>query len=336
MRKAKTILTAGLMLAVQAWGQIQPPAMPPQATGPAGEEDIAFFEKKYQKKITGVKPKSEYADPDAFYTAIGQQLGIPEISWKAVAKEYGWKKSDVSSIDTLLRGGPVAGAGQGSWDVLFMRSKIDPETKKPYPGSTRQMMVQMDYDGNTVVYWIVPEPRPGNKNLLYSKLKKAWFFMCSDFEKRTLSLTPYTGKMYNLSFNYPALANSSHTSHSLKIYGGNIAADYEVAGINIAKGVALPESGRLAVQAVIREKPSLICFSVRNLSLTRDTVLTVSRPQPRLTCTFAAGKMKVSQEFGKAGDVIYRNSNQRTRPLVEIFDAKAPDVVIAKGTLEYG
>ncbi|MFN7341714.1 MAG: hypothetical protein ACK5TA_00095, partial [bacterium] len=30
------------------------------------EEDIAFFEKKYQRKITGVKPKSEYDDPDQF------------------------------------------------------------------------------------------------------------------------------------------------------------------------------------------------------------------------------------------------------------------------------
>ena len=336
MRKAKTLLAAGLMLAAQAWGQIQPPAMPPQATGPAGGEDVAFFEKKYRTKITGVKPKGEYADPDAFYTAIGQQLGIPEIAWKAVAKEYGWKKSDGSSIVTLLRGGPIAGAGQGSWDVLFMLSKVDPATKKPDPASTRQVMVQMDYDGNTVVYWIVPEPRPGNKNLLYSKLKKAWFFMCSDFEKRTLSLTPYTGKMYNLSFNCPALANSSYTSHSLKIYGGNIAADYEVAGVNIAKGVALPESRKLAVHVVIREKPSLIWFSVHNLSLTRDTVLTVSRPQPKLTCKFASGKMTVNQEMGKAGDVIYRNHNQRTSPRVEIVDAKAPDVVIAKGTLEYG
>ncbi|HOC01403.1 MAG TPA: hypothetical protein PKM43_21970, partial [Verrucomicrobiota bacterium] len=35
------------------------------------EEDVAFFEQKYQKKITGVKPKGEYSDPDQFYSAIG-------------------------------------------------------------------------------------------------------------------------------------------------------------------------------------------------------------------------------------------------------------------------
>jgi hypothetical protein len=36
------------------------------------EEDIAYFEKKYRKKITGVKPIGEYADPDQFYSAIAK------------------------------------------------------------------------------------------------------------------------------------------------------------------------------------------------------------------------------------------------------------------------
>ena len=107
MRKAKTLLAAGLMLAAQAWGQIQPPAMPPQATGPAGGEDVAFFEKKYRTKITGVKPKGEYADPDEFYSAIGQQLGIPEIAWNAAAEKFGWKKDDGKQTFTMLKGGPV-------------------------------------------------------------------------------------------------------------------------------------------------------------------------------------------------------------------------------------
>ena len=299
------------------------------------EEDIAFFEKKYDTKLTGVKPKGEYADPDQFYSAIGQQLGIPEIAWKAVAKEHGWKTND-RSIVTLLRGGPVAGAAQGSWDVLFMLSKVDPATKKPDPASTRHVLVQMDYDGNTVVYWIVPEPRPDNKILLYSKLKKAWFFLNADFGKRILSLTPYTGKMYNLSFNCPALANPSLTNHSIRISGRRMATDYTVDGINIAQGIALPESENLAVHAYIPGKSYTLSFAALHLAMTSDRVLTVSRPQPRLTCTFAGGKMTVNQDIGKAGDVNYYNSKQRTRPLVEIFDAKAPDVVIAKGKPVYG
>jgi hypothetical protein len=112
------------------------------------EEDVAFFEKKYQKKITGVKPKGEYPDPDQFYSAIGKQLGIPEIAWQAAAEKFGWKKDDGKHTFTMLKGGPTAGGGQGTWDVMFMRYTVNPETKKPDPASMQQVMVQLDYDGN--------------------------------------------------------------------------------------------------------------------------------------------------------------------------------------------
>jgi hypothetical protein len=114
----------------------------------AVEEDVAFFEKKYQRKITGVKPKSEYPDPDEFYSAIGQQLGIPELAWKAAAEKYGWKKDDGRSTSTMLKGGPTSAGGEGTWDVMFIRSSINPETKKPDPASMEEVMVQIDYDGN--------------------------------------------------------------------------------------------------------------------------------------------------------------------------------------------
>jgi thiol-disulfide isomerase/thioredoxin len=125
-------------------------AAPEQVAQPAApvEEDVAFFEKKYQRKITGVKPKSEYSDPDEFYSAIGQQLGIPELAWKAAAEKFGWKKDDGINTLTMLKGGPTAGGGQGTWDVMFIRSKINPETKKPDPATLQQVMVQIDYDGN--------------------------------------------------------------------------------------------------------------------------------------------------------------------------------------------
>ena len=115
---------------------------------PAAEEDVAFFEKKYQKKITGVKPKNEYSDPDQFYSAIGKQLGIPEIAWKAAAEKFGWKKDDGKQTFTMLKGGPTAEGGQGTWDVMFIRYTVNPETKKPDPATMEQVMVQLDYDGN--------------------------------------------------------------------------------------------------------------------------------------------------------------------------------------------
>jgi hypothetical protein len=49
---------------------------------------------------------------------------------------------------TMVKGGPTAGGGQGTWDVMFIRSKINPETKRPDPASIEQVMVQIDYDGN--------------------------------------------------------------------------------------------------------------------------------------------------------------------------------------------
>jgi hypothetical protein len=123
------------------------------------EEDVAFFEKKYQKKITGVKPKSEYSDPDQFYSAIAAQLDIPAIAWKAAAEKFGWKKDDGKNTFTMLKGGPTAGGGQGTWDVMFMRYTINPQTQKPDPASMQQVMVQLDYDGNIKF----PEIPKGNR-----------------------------------------------------------------------------------------------------------------------------------------------------------------------------
>jgi hypothetical protein len=123
------------------------------------EEDVAFFEKKYQKKLTGVKPKNEYSDPDQFYSAIGEQLGIPEIAWKAAAEKFGWKKDEDKQTFSMLKGGPTAGGGQGTWDVMFIRSKINPGTKRPDPATLEQVMVQIDYDGNIKF----PEIAKGNR-----------------------------------------------------------------------------------------------------------------------------------------------------------------------------
>ena len=112
------------------------------------EEDVAFFEKKYQRKITGVNPKSEYADPDQFYSAIAVQLGIPEIAWEAAASKFGWKKDDGKVTKSMVKGGPTAAGGQGTWDVMFIRFAVSPETKKPDPATMESKMVQLDYDGN--------------------------------------------------------------------------------------------------------------------------------------------------------------------------------------------
>lgn len=111
------------------------------------EEDLAFFEKIYKTKITEVRPKNEYSDPDQFYAAIAKELGISEIAWRAAAEKHGWKKDDGKNTFTMLKGGPTTEGGQGTWDVMFIRSTINPKTKKPNPDTLERVMVQIDYDG---------------------------------------------------------------------------------------------------------------------------------------------------------------------------------------------
>jgi hypothetical protein len=111
------------------------------------EEDLAFFEKRYKKKFSEVKPKDEYPDPDLFYSAIAKELGISEIAWKAAAEKFGWKKEDGRNTFAMLKGGPTSEGGEGTWDVLFIRSTMNPETKRPDPATIEQVMVQIDYDG---------------------------------------------------------------------------------------------------------------------------------------------------------------------------------------------
>jgi len=168
---AFTVCACGLALLFTSGCSDKPP--PPTAATPPTkpaktpvetqklipEEDVAFFEKKYQKKITGVKPKSEYSDPDQFYSAIAVQLGIPEIAWKAAATKFGWKKDDGKVTKSMVKGGPTAGGGQGTWDVMFFRFAVNPETKKPDPASIESKMVQLDYDGNVKF----PEIPKGNR-----------------------------------------------------------------------------------------------------------------------------------------------------------------------------
>ena len=83
-------------------------------TGISHAEDIAFFEKTYETKIEGVKPLSEYSDPDSYYSDIARQLGIFEKAYTAVFKKNGWKKggNKVHSAK-LTRGGRRAEGDQG-------------------------------------------------------------------------------------------------------------------------------------------------------------------------------------------------------------------------------
>lgn len=95
-----------------------------------------------------MKPKGEYSDPDQFYSAIAVQLGIPEIAWEAAAAKLGWKKDEGKVTQSMVKGGPTAAGGQGTWDVMFIRFAVNPETKRPDPATMEQVMVQIDYDGN--------------------------------------------------------------------------------------------------------------------------------------------------------------------------------------------
>jgi len=59
----------------------------------------------------------------------------------------------------MVKGGPTAGGGQGTWDVMFFRFAVNPETKKPDPATMESKMVQLDYEGGVKF----PEIPKGNR-----------------------------------------------------------------------------------------------------------------------------------------------------------------------------
>lgn len=111
---------------------------------------VEFFEKLYEVKIEGVKPLEEYRDPDAFYSAIARQVGIPQLAFDAVEKTYGWKQSDEFLLSAMVKGG---------WDGDYwgvMVTKIptalkDAETmeeKMKFLETMELKMVVIGYDGS--------------------------------------------------------------------------------------------------------------------------------------------------------------------------------------------
>ena len=118
-----------------------------------GAEDVAFYEKKYQTKISGVKPIQEYDDPDKFYSAIARQLGIPELAMEAAARKFGWKKDDGK------RSGAIVGRTPGQWQVMISRIAISPATKRPDPATIEVKMVCID-DDKKVTFPEMKEKKP--------------------------------------------------------------------------------------------------------------------------------------------------------------------------------
>lgn len=105
-------------------------------------EDIAFFEKTYKTRITGVRPIKEYPEPDMFYTAIADQLDIPGKAL-AAAKERGWKEATekIQKTDIKRLSAPPR------WQVTLLQIKLDRETKRVDPESTELMRFELDDEG---------------------------------------------------------------------------------------------------------------------------------------------------------------------------------------------
>ena len=78
---------------------------------------VQFYEKLYKTKINGVKPISEYSDPDQFFTAIARQVGIPKLAFEAVEKKFGWKASEDVFLNAVVKGSSV----QDDWGVMVFR-----------------------------------------------------------------------------------------------------------------------------------------------------------------------------------------------------------------------
>jgi hypothetical protein len=113
----------------------------PQEARATGDEDVAFFEKTYGKKIEGVKPIGEYDDPDTYYSEIAKQLGIPKIAFDAAAKQFAWAEGDGKESKAVVKRIP------GQWQVMIMRFKINPNTGKPDAKSIEVKSMTLDDKG---------------------------------------------------------------------------------------------------------------------------------------------------------------------------------------------
>ena len=109
------------------------------------EEDLKFFEDRYGVKIEGVKPLSEYDDPDSFYSAISAKLKIPSVAFKAAEKQFGWKKDKTMAQKAIVR------RRGGQWILMMFQIKIDPEKKKPDMKTMETKWVVID-DKKKVIY----------------------------------------------------------------------------------------------------------------------------------------------------------------------------------------
>ena len=75
-------------------------------------------------------------------------MGIPKIAREPAAATFAWAADDGRQTFAMLEGGPTSDTGEGSWDVMFVRSTIDPDTKKAEPATIPRVMVRIDDDGN--------------------------------------------------------------------------------------------------------------------------------------------------------------------------------------------
>ena len=118
-----------------------------------GKEDdrtkVEFFEKLYKTKIVGVKLLEEYPDPDQFYSAIAKQVGIPEITRKAVEEKYGWKNDEKNFMALMIKGG----GSSDDWGVMVtkfpmgLKTAKNKEEKMKLLKKMEMKMVVIGYDG---------------------------------------------------------------------------------------------------------------------------------------------------------------------------------------------
>ena len=118
-----------------------------------GKEDdrtkVEFFEKLYKTKIVGVKLLEEYPDPDQFYSAIAKQVGIPEITRKAVEEKYGWKNDEENFLALMIKGG----GSSDDWGVVVTKFPMGLNTAKNKEERMKlfkkmeMKMVVIGYDG---------------------------------------------------------------------------------------------------------------------------------------------------------------------------------------------
>jgi len=163
----------------------------------------------------------------------------------------------------------------------------------------------------------------------------AWYSISAGDGNRSLTPSPYAGKLARLSIDTSKLKKAGNTPHDILLYAPD-EKRHSLPGVVPSDGVEVPVCTYAYIGGSIKTEPSAIDYHVRNITVETDTVMTLELPESKLSVRQSDGKVHVSQKVVAEGGFKFRLARGKPGPLVEIFSEETPDEPVTKGNMAYG